>query len=138
MVRYVTPMCLHISRRLFESAVHIRLFGRALGIIYWVINILYLTKESFVITEYYCKYLLSQDISEAEYIQVIEIMSSSLIVVNITILLAVERVVLMIIIFLQEKSLLTSRVCSNCKPKEWQRKRLKWAVHVGTAWLKAM
>ena len=119
-------------------AIHVRLFGRALGIIYWVINIIYLIKESFVVTEYYCKYLLSQDIGEVEYTQVIEIVLSGLIVVNVTILLAVERVVLMIIVFLQEKSLLTPHICSNCKPKEWQRKRLNWAVRAGTAWLKAM
>ena len=70
-------------------------------------------------TEYYFKHLLSQDIGEAEYIQVIETVFSGLIIVNVTILLAVKRVVLMTIVFLQEKSLLTPHVCPHCKPKEW-------------------
>ena len=138
MAEYTILMHLHLSRELFKSAIHVRLVGRALGIAYWVTIVLYLIKESFVMTEYYYRYLLSQDIGEAEYIQVIETVFSGLIIVNVTIFLAVKRVVLMIIVFLQEKSLLTPHVCSHCKPKEWQRKRLKWAVHAGTAGLKAM
>ena len=117
MAKYTILMHLHICRELFESAIRIRLLGRALGIVYWVISILYLIKESLIMTEYYCKYLLSQDIGEAEYIQVIEVVLSGLIIVNVTILLA--RVVSMTIVFLQEKSLLTPHVCPHCKPKEW-------------------
>ena len=116
---YIIPMHLHISRELFEPAIRVWLFGRALEIIHWVINILYLTKESLIVTEYYCNYLSSQDIDEAEYIQVIETVLSGLIIVKVTILLAVKRVVLMIRVFLQEKSLQTPHVCPHCKPKEW-------------------
>ena len=84
-----------------------------------IVTIAVIVRESFVMTEYYCKYLLSQDIGAVEYTQVIETVLSGLIVINITILLAIKRVVLMVIIFLQEKSLLTPHICLNYKPKEW-------------------
>ena len=59
-------MHLQTSRKVFESEIHARLVGRTLGIVYWIINITYLIKESLVVIEYYLKYLLSQNDSTAE------------------------------------------------------------------------
>ena len=54
-------MHLQTSRKVFESEVHARLVGRMLGIVYWIINIAYLIKESLIVVKYYFRYLLSQD-----------------------------------------------------------------------------
>ena len=109
-----------------------------LGIVYWIINITYLIKESLEVAEYYSRYLLSQNAGTAEQIQVVETVLSCLVVVAITIFFALERIVLMYITFQQEKNLLTPHVCANCQNRKWQKIRLNQAVHVGTAWLKLM
>ena len=131
-------MCLQTSRKVFESEIHARLVGRMLGIVYWIINVTCLIKESLVVAEYYFRYLLSQNASAAEQIQVVETVLSCLVVIVITIFFALERIVLMCMTFGQEKSLFTPHVCANCQNKKWQKKRLNQAVHVGTAWLKLM
>ena len=131
-------MHLQTSRKNFESKIHTRLVGRMLGIVYWIINVTYLIKESLVVAEYYFTYLLSQNANAAEQIQVVETVLSCLVVVVITIFFALERIVLMCITSGQEKSLLTPHVCANCQNKKWQKKRLNQAVCVGTAWLKLM
>ena len=131
-------MRLQTSRKVFESKICARLVGIMLGIVYWIINITYLIKESLVVAEYYFSYLLSQNASTAEQIQVVETVLSCLVVIVITIFFALERIVLMCIAFGQEKSLLTPHVCANCQNKKWQKRRLNQAVRVGTAWLKLM
>ena len=102
-----------------------------LGIIYWTINITHLIKESLVMVEYYFRYLLSQDASAVEQIQVVETVLSCLVAIVIAIFLALGRIVLMCIVFRQEKSLLTPHVCANCQNKNWQKKRLNQAICVG-------
>ena len=131
-------MHLQTSRKLFESKIHARLVGRMLGIIYWIINVTYLMKESLVVAEYYFRYLLSQNTNAAEQIQVVETVLSCLVVIVITTFFALKRIVLTCITFGQEKSLLTPHVCMNCQNKKWQKKRLNQAVRVGTAWLMLM
>ena len=131
-------MHLHTSRKVFESEIHARLVGRMLGIVYWIINITYLIKESIIVVEYYFRYLLSQNASTVEQIQVVETVLSCLVVIVITIFFALESMVLMCITFGQEKSLLKPHVCVNCQNRKWQKIRLNQTVHVGTAWLKPM
>ena len=138
MVDHTILVCLQNSRKVFESEICARLVGRTLGIVYWIINVKYTIKESLVVAEYYFRYLLSQNASTVEQIQVAETVLSCLVVIVITIFFALERVVLMCITYRQEKNLLTSHVCANCQNKKWQKKRLNQAVHVGTAWLKLM
>ena len=87
-------MCLQTSRKVFESEIRARLVGRTLGIVYWIINVTYLIKESLVVVEYYFRHLLSQDASTMEQIQVVETVLSCLIVVVITIFFALETMVL--------------------------------------------
>ena len=65
-------MCLQISRKVFKSEIHARLVGRMLGIVYWIINVVYLIKESLIVVEYYFGYLLSQDANAATQTQVVE------------------------------------------------------------------
>ena len=129
-------MRLQTSRKVFESEICARLVGRMLGIVYWIINVTYLIKESLVIAEYYLRYLLSQNASATEQIQVVETVLSCLVVIVITIFFALERIVLTCITFWQEKSFLTTHVCANCQNKKWQKIRLNQAVRVGNAWLK--
>ena len=117
-------MHLHISKEVFDSAVCARLVGWALGIIYWVISVTCLAKESLVMLKYYCRYLPSQDVNSAEQVQVVETIFSCLTVIIITIFLAVEKIVLMSITFVQEKSLLTPHISANCQHKKWQKKKL--------------
>ena len=131
-------MHLQTSRKVFESEIHARLVGRTLGIVYWIINVTYLIKESLVVVEYYFRYLLSQDASTAEQIQVVETVLSCLVVIVITIFFALDTIVLMCMTFGQEKSLLKPHMCANCQNKKWQKTRLNQAVCVGTAWLKPM
>ena len=97
----------HVSKELFKSAIHVRLVGLALGIIYWVIGVTYLTKESFVMIRYYYKYVSSQNSHCIEHVQIVETIIYCLIVIGITILTAIERIVLKSITFIQERNLLT-------------------------------
>ena len=131
-------MRLQTSRKDFESEIHARLVGRTLGILYWIINITYLIKESLIVVEYYFRYLLSQDTSTMEQIQVVETVLSCLVVVIVNIFLALDTIVLMCITFRQEKSLLKPDICANCQNKKWRKTRLNQAVRVGSAWLKTM
>ena len=131
-------MHLQTSRKVSESEICARLVGRMLGIVYWIINIVYLIKESLIVVEYYFRYLLSQDASIATQIQVVETVLSCLVVIVITILFALDTIVLMCITFRQEKSLLKPHICANCQNKKWQKIRLNQAVRVGTTWLKIM
>ena len=131
-------MRLQTSRKVFESEIRARLVGRTLGIVYWIINLTYLIKESLVVVEYYFRYLLSQNDSTTEQIQVVETVLSCLVVVAITIFFALETIVLMCITFCQEKSLLMSHICANSQNRKWRKTRVNQAVHVGTAWLKLM
>ena len=87
-------MCLQTSRKVFESEIHARLVGRMLGIVYWIINITYLITESLVVVEYYFRYLLSQNDSTTEQIQVVETVLSCLVVVALTIFFALETIVI--------------------------------------------
>ena len=130
-------MCLQTSRKVFESEIRARLVGRTLGIVYWIINVTYLIKESLVVVENYFRYLLSQNNSTTEQIQVVETVLS-LVVVAITIFFVIETIVLMCIAFHWERSLLTPHICVNCQHRKWQKTRLNQAVCVGTAWLKLM
>ena len=131
-------MHLRTSRKVFKSKIYARLIDRMLGIIYWVINTIYLTRESFVIVGYYFRYLLNQNASTAEQIHMVETIFSYLVVVIITIFFALESVVLLCKTFRQEKSLLTSHNCAHCQDRKWRKINLNQAVHVGTAWLKHM
>ena len=131
-------MRLQTSRKVFESEIRARLVGRTLGIVYWIINVIYLTKESLVVVEHCFRYLLSQNDSTTEQIQVVETVLSYLVVVAITIFFVLDTIVLMCKTFCQEKSLLTPHICANCQNKKWQKTRLNQAVCVGTAWLKPM
>ena len=131
-------MHLQTSRKVFESEIRARLVGRMLGIVYWIINVTYLIKESLIIVDYYFRYLLSQDASTVEQVQVVEIVLSCLVVVVITIYFALDTIVLMCITFRQEKSLLKPHICANCQTKKWRKTRLNQAVRVGSAWLKTM
>ena len=112
-------MHLQTSRKVFESEIRAKLVGRMLGIAYWIINLIYLIKESLVVVEHYFKYCLSQNDSTAEQIQVVETVFSCLVVVAITIFFVLETIVLMCITFCQEKSLLTPHICANCQNREW-------------------
>ena len=129
-------MHLQTSRKVFESKIHARLFGRMLGIVYWVINVIYLVRKSFVIVGYYFRYLLNQNASTVEQIHVVETVLSCLVVIIVTIFFALESVVLLCKTFCQEKSLLTPHICACCQDREWRKIKLNQAVHVDTAWLK--
>ena len=109
-----------------------------LGIIYWVINTIYLTRESFMIVGYYFRYLLNQNTSTVKQIHMVETILSYLVVVIVTIFFALESVVLLCKTFHQEKSLLTPHNCACCQDRKCQKINLNQAVHVGTAWLKHM
>ena len=131
-------MHLRTSRKVFESEIYARLIGRMLGIIYWVINVIYLMRESFVIVGYYFRYLLSQNASTTEQTHMVETVLSYLVVAVVTIFVALESVVLLCKTFHQEKSLLTPHNCAHCQDRKWQKIKLNQAVHVDTAWLKHM
>ena len=131
-------MHLQASRKIFESEICARLVGRVLGIVYWIINIVYLIKESQIVIEYYFKYLLSQDIGCTTQTQVVETIFSCLVIVVITIFLVLDAIVSLCITFRQEKNFLKPHICANCQNKKWQKIKLNQAVHVGSAWLKAM
>ena len=112
-------MHLQTSRKVFESEIHARLVVRMLGIVYWIINITYLIKESSEVVVYYFRYFLSQNDSTAEQIQVVETVLSCLVVVAIAIFFALDTTVLLCKTFCQEKSLLTPHICANCQNKKW-------------------
>ena len=131
-------MHLQTSNKVFESEICARLIGRSLGIVYWVINIIYLIRESFVIAGYYLRYLLRQNSGTAEQIHMVETVFSCLIVIIITIFFALESAISLSETFRQEKNLLKPHICVNCQNKKWQKIKLNQAVCVGTAWLKVM
>ena len=131
-------MHLQTSRKVFESEIHAKLVGRTLGIVYWIINAVYLIKESLIVVEYYFKYLLSQDASDMTQIQVVEIILSCLVVVVITIFFALDAIVSLCTTFRQEKNFLKPHICPNCQNKNWRKIKLNQAVCVGSAWLKVM
>ena len=131
-------MHLRTSRKVIESEIHARLIGRILGIVYWIISIACLVRESQLVVEYYFQYLLSQDTSHIKQIQVVEIILTYLVVVVITVFFALEAMVSLCITFRQEKNFLKRRICANCQKKKWQKIKLNQAVRVGSAWLKAM
>ena len=130
-------MHLQTSRKVIESEIRARLTGRILGIVYWIINIVCLVRESQLVVEYYFQYLLSQDTGHIIQIQVVEIILTYLVVVVITVFFALEAIVSLCITFRQE-NFLKRRICANCQKKKWQKIKLNQAVRVGTAWLKAM
>ena len=131
-------MHLQTSRKVFDSEICARLVGRTLGIVYWIINVAYLIKESLIVVEFYFRYLLSQDTNTATQIQVVETILSCLVVVVITIFFELDAIVSMCITFRQEKNLLKPHICANCWNKKWRKTRLNQAVRVGSAWLKVM
>ena len=112
-------MHLQTSRKVFESEIRARLVGRTLGIVYWIINTTYLIKESSEEVVYCFRYLLSQNDSTMEQIQVVETVLSCLVAVAITIFFVLDTTVLMCKTFRQEKSLLTPHICANCQNKKW-------------------
>ena len=131
-------MCLQTFRKVFKSEICARLVGRMLGIVYWVINVAYLIKESLIVVEYYFRYLLAQDTNTATQVQVVETILSCLVVIVITILFVLDARVSMCITFRQEKNLLKPHICVNCQNKKWRKTRPNQAVRVGSAWLKIM
>ena len=131
-------MRLQTSRKFFESEICARLVVRTLGIVYWIINVTYLIKESLEVVAYYFRYLLSQNDSTVEQIQVVETVFSCLVVVAVTIFFALDTTVLLCKTFHQKKSLLTPHICANCQNKKWRKIRLNQAVCVGTPWLRPM
>ena len=70
-------MHLQTFRKVFESEICARLVGRTIGIVYWIINVTYLIKESLVVAEYYFRYLLSQNTSAAEQKHEVETFSAA-------------------------------------------------------------
>ena len=52
--------------------IYARLTGRILGITYWTVYLTYFIWECVVEVDYYVKYLLDQDISITEQVQVIK------------------------------------------------------------------
>ena len=131
-------MCLQTSRKVFEFEIHAKFVRRTLGIVYSIINAVYLTKESLIVVEYYFKYLLSQDIGYTTQTQVMETIFSCLVIVVITIFFVLDAIVSLCITFRQEKNFLKPHICVNCQNKKWQKIKLNQAVHVGSAWLKVM
>ena len=131
-------MHLQTSRKVIESEIHARLIGRILGIVYWIISIVCLVRESQLVVEYYFQYLLSQDTGHIIQIQVVEIILTYLEVVVITVFFALKAIVSLCITFRQEKNFLKPHICANCQKKKWRKIKLNQAVCVGTAWLKAM
>ena len=112
-------MHLQTSKQVDKSKIHARLVGRILGILYWVINVVYLIEESQIVVRYYLRYLLSRDANTTTQAQVVEIVLSYLIIVIITILFALDAIVSLCITFRQEKSLLKPHICTNCQKKKW-------------------
>ena len=108
-----------ISRKIFESEICARLVGRTLGIVYWIINVACLIKESQIVVEFYFKYLLSQDIGHTIQVQVVEIILSYLAVLVITIFFVLDAIVSLCITFGQEKKFLKPHICVNCQNKKW-------------------
>ena len=92
-------MHLRTSRRIFESEIYARLVGRILGILYWTIIVVYLTRESQIVMRYYLRYLLSQDANTTTQVQVVEIVLSYLVIVIITIFFALDAIVSLSITF---------------------------------------
>ena len=131
-------MHLQTSRKVIESEICARLIGRILGIVYWIISIACLVRESQLVVEYFFQYLLSQDTGYIIQIRVVEIILTYLVVVVITVFFALEATVSLCITLRQEKNFLKPRICTNCQKKKWQKIKLNQAVHVGTAWLKVM
>ena len=86
--------------------IYARLTGRILGIFYWTAFVTYFMWECVVIADYYVRYLLDQDISTTEQVQVIKTNLCCLLSITVSILLASEKIVLMCGIFLTEKNLL--------------------------------
>ena len=107
------------SRKVFESEIHARLVGRMLGIIYWIINVAYLIKESLEVVAYYFRYFLNQNDSATEQIQVVETVLSCLVVVAITVFFALDTAVLLCKTFHHQKRLLTPHICVNHQNKKW-------------------
>ena len=101
-------MHLRTSRKVVKSKIRARLVGRILGILYWAINVVYLIEESQIVVRYYFRYLLSQDTNTTTQIQVVEIVLSYLVIVIITILFALDAIVLFCITFRQEEFVETS------------------------------
>ena len=131
-------MHLQTSRKVLKSEIRARLIGRILGMVYWIISIACLVRESQIVVEYYFQYLLSQDTSHIIQIQVVEIILTYLVVVVLTIFFALEAILSLSITFRQEKSLLKPHICTSCQKKKWRRINLNRAVRVGSAWLKVM
>ena len=131
-------MHLRTSRKIFESEICARLVERMLGILYWIINVAYLIKESQIAAEYYFKYLLSQDTGHTTQTQVVETILSCLVIVVITIFFALDAIVSLCITSRQEKNFLKPHICANCQNKKWRKIKLNQAVCVGSAWLKVM
>ena len=94
--------------------------------------------ECVVTVDYYVRYLLGQDISVIEQVQVIKTILCCLLSTAVVTPLASEKIVLMYGIFLAEKNLLKQPTCPSCQRMKCQRENLNRAVHAGTAWLKTM
>ena len=92
-----------------------RLTGRILGISYWTVYVTYFMWECVVAVDYYVRYLLDQDISITEQVQVIKTIFCCLLSTAVAIPLASEKIVLMCGIFLAKKNLLKQLTCSTCQ-----------------------
>ena len=118
--------------------IYARLTGRILGISYWTVYMTYFTWECVVAVDYYVRYLLGQDISVIEQVQVIKTILCCLLSTAVATPLASEKIMLMYGIFLAEKNLLKQPTCPSCQRMKCQRENLNRAVHAGTVWLKTM
>ena len=118
--------------------IYTRLTGRILGISYWTVYVTYFVWECVAAVDYYVRYLLDQDISVIEQVQVIKTILCCLLTIAVAISLASEKIVLMCSIFLDEKNLPKQPTCPSCQRIKCQRENLNRTVHAGTAWLKTM
>ena len=118
--------------------IYARLTGRILGILYWTVYVTYFIWECVVAVDYYVRYLLGQDISTTEQMQVIKTILCCLLSIAVAIPLASEKIVLMCSVFLTEKNLLEQPACPSCQEMKCQRENLNRAVCTRTTWLKTM
>ena len=118
--------------------IYARLTGRTLGIFYWTAYVTHYIWECVVITDFYVRYLLDQDINVIEQAQVVKTILCCLLSITVAIPLASEKIVILCSILLVEKNFLKQPICPSGQRMRCQRENLNRVVHAGTAWLKTM
>ena len=113
--------------------IYARLNGRILGISYWIAYVTYFTWGCLVITDFYVRYLLDQDINVIEQVQVVKTILCCLLSITVAIPLASKKILILCGIFLVKNNLPKQPICSSC-----QRENLNRALCAETAWLKTM